>query len=218
MTLVNPGTKPGNDRDRLAAGLSQMAIRFDEHQLDRLMAYGALLRKWNRTYNLVAAGDLENLVTRHLLDSLSILPFVLPGSLLDAGTGSGLPGLPLAVMNAGLECTLLDGAGKKIRFLRHVKRSLGIENIHPAESRVESFEHTGGFDNIVSRAFSSLAGFVQSTRQLAGPNTRLLAMKGRRPDVELATLPEGLKLESVEKLQVPDLHAERHLVIMSVSA
>lgn len=207
-----------SDRDRLAAGLSEMNVHYEEDMLDHLLAYAVLLRQWNRTYNLVSAGDLEHLVTRHLLDSLSIVPFLLPGTLLDVGTGAGLPGLPLAVLRPRSECTLLDGAGKKVRFLRHVKRNLGIENIYPVEARVEDFEYDGGFDNIVSRAFSSLADFTGPVKHLAGRQTRLLAMKGRYPDEELKALPDWLRLESVEKLEVPDLHAERHLVMMSVSA
>ena len=194
-----------------------MGVPVDEFALDQLMAYSALLRKWNRSYNLVSAASLSELAGRHLLDSISILPHLLPGSLLDVGTGAGLPGLPLAVVNTELDCTLLDSSGKKIRFLRHVKRELGLDNVHPVEMRAGDFESDVKFDNITGRAFSSLAEFAGLVRHLAGPATCLLAMKGKYPQDELRELPPWLQLVSVKKLTVPYLHAERHLVMMSVS-
>jgi 16S rRNA (guanine527-N7)-methyltransferase len=175
----------------------------------------SLLRHWNQAYNLVAAADLNSLLVRHVLDSLSILPFIYGSSLLDVGTGAGFPGVPLAIMNPQLECTLLDSSGKKIRFLRHVKRTLKQNNIHPVQSRVEAFEAPGKFDTITSRAFASLADFAAGVQHLAGSGTRLLAMKGKSPEGEMEVLPPWLKVESVEKISVPGLRAERHLVIMS---
>jgi len=212
-------SKKSNKEDlaALVKGLAAMNLQIDTLSMDRLVAFCEMLRKWNRSYNLVSANDLQHLVTRHLLDSISIFPHLAPGSLLDVGTGAGFPGLPLAIVNQGMECTLLDSTGKKIRFLRHVKRTLDLNNVHLVEARAEDYESDGNFDNITSRAFSSIIDFAVRIRHLAGPATRVLAMKGRYPEDELKVLPDWLALQSVEKLEVPDLHAERHLVIMSVS-
>lgn len=206
----------GDERARLAAGLERLGLGCADAAPGRLLAYASLLRKWNRAYNLVAAGDLADLVPRHLLDSLAIQPFLAPGNLLDVGTGAGFPGLPLAICDPSLDCTLLDSAGKKVLFLRHVVRALKLANAHPVKTRVEDFESDRKFDNITSRAFSSLAAFGSAVRHLAGSDTRLLAMKGRHPGEELAALPAWLSVKAVETVEVPDLHAQRHLVIMSV--
>ena len=158
------------------------------------------------------------MITGHLLDSLAILPWVGEGRLLDAGTGAGLPGVPLAVANPRLDVTLLDSAGKKIRFLNHVRRELQLGNMTPVQERLESFMPELGFDVVVSRAFADLASFIRAAVHLLGPTTRLLAMKGRYPDAELRELPDGVRVQSVEELSVPGLQQERHLVIMSVIA
>jgi 16S rRNA (guanine527-N7)-methyltransferase len=166
------------------------------------------------------------MVSRHLLDSLSVLPWLdaaRPTHLLDAGTGAGLPGVPLAIMRPGMQVTLLDSAGKKIRFLRHVKRELALDNISPVQERLEVYSPADfpsvppGFPSvIISRAFSELAQFAAAARHLLGPDTKLLAMKGRRPDAEMARLPAWIRVDRVEKLSPPGLHEERHLVIMSL--
>ena len=137
---------------------------------------------------------------------------------MDAGTGAGLPGVPLAVANPRLDVTLLDSAGKKIRFLNHVRRELQLGNMTPVQERLESFMPELGFDVVVSRAFADLASFIRAAVHLLGPTTRLLAMKGRYPDAELRELPDGVRVQSVEELSVPGLQQERHLVIMSVIA
>jgi 16S rRNA (guanine527-N7)-methyltransferase len=206
-----------NERDQLERGILALGLDCDAGSIDLQFEFVEQLRKWNRTYNLVSATDLGDVVRRHLLDSLAIHSFLVPGSLLDVGTGAGFPGMPLAIAMPEMNCTLLDSAGKKVRFLRHVKRTLKIENVHPHESRVSDFSSDAGFSNIVSRAFCSLGDFAGEVRHLANPDSRLLAMKGRHPAEELQGLPEWLEVVSVEKISVPDLHAERHLVIMSVS-
>jgi len=210
-------TSETGEQARLLRGIESMGLAASDTAVQKLAEYTALLRKWNKAFNLVSRSDLENFDVRHLLDSLSVSPFLLPGSLLDAGTGAGLPGVPLAIMNTGLECTLLDSAGKKVRFLREVRRSLGLENMHPVHARAEEFRSENAFDNICSRAFSSLTDFVNSVRHLADGRTRLIAMKGKNPEAQVEALPGWVKLDQVEPISVPDLHAERHLVIMSVS-
>jgi len=137
--------------------------------------------------------------------------------LLDVGTGAGLPGLPLAIIKPEMEVTLIDSAGKKIRFIRHVGRTLELTNIHPLHQRVEDLDAGTSFANITSRAFASLKEFAEAVRSCADASTRLLAMKGVYPEKELEELPDWVNVQSVEALIVPYLHAERHLVLMSVS-
>ena len=194
-------------------------------QLEQMTAYLELLRQWNQIYNLTAVRDPADMVSRHVLDSLAVLPW-LPEqarlSLLDAGTGGGLPGIPLGIMRPSMSVTLLDSVGKKVRFLRHVKRTLGLNNIYPVQARLEQFalEHatTRPFAGIISRAFSELAPFAHACRPLMDPKTRLYAMKGRLPDQEVEALPAWIRVEKIEKLSVPGLHEQRHLVIMSLFA
>jgi 16S rRNA (guanine527-N7)-methyltransferase len=137
---------------------------------------------------------------------------------LDVGSGAGFPGVPLALVNPEKHFLLLDSAGKRVRFLRHVVRTLGLENVTVSQSRVEEFKHGAPFDTIVSRAFSSLALYAARVGHLAGDLTRMLAIKGRLPSEELAALSPSVKVEAVEAYQVPGLHAERHVVIMSLSS
>ena len=185
-------------------------------QCEALLSYLAQLERWNKAYNLTAVKEPVEMVTRHLLDSLSVAPYINGGRLLDAGTGAGLPGVPLAIVQPGLDVTLLDSSGKKIRFMSHVRRQLNLENIHPVQQRLESHSPESGYDSIISRAFTDLASFAEAARHLATGSLRLLAMKGRYPTAELSELPEWVRVHSVEKLHVPGLQEDRHLVIMSV--
>ena len=201
-------------RSQLESGLTELGQVVSADMLDKLLAYMALLAEWSRTYNLIASGSRKKLLARHILDSLAIAPWLQPGSLLDVGTGAGLPGIPLAIIKPGMEVTLLDGSGKKIRFIRHVERSLRLGNICPLQQRIESLEVGSIFANITARAFASLRGFVEAARPCTDTTTRMLAMKGLHPQQELEELPAWVHLHSVERLQIPGLHAERHIVIM----
>jgi 16S rRNA (guanine527-N7)-methyltransferase len=203
--------------EALETGLAGLAgLELGPGQRGVLLSYLAVLERWNQAYNLTAVKNPADMISRHLLDSLSIAPFISGKRLLDAGTGAGLPGIPLAIAQPGLEVILLDSSGKKIRFLRHVRRELGLENITPVQDRLESFSSALPFDGIVSRAFSDLASFARAARHLAPAATRLYAMKGRHPESELRALPDWARVDSVEKLAVPGLQEDRHLVIMSV--
>jgi 16S rRNA (guanine527-N7)-methyltransferase len=203
----------------LRRGLVALEGRQPEPEKEEaLLSFLALLEHWNRSYNLTAVKAPRQMVTRHLLDSLAVLPWIPGGRLLDAGTGAGLPGIPVAIMNPDLEVTLLDSSGKKIRFLNHVRRELVLENVTPVQQRLESFHARGSYDTIISRAFSDLASFARAARHIMDASSRLLAMKGKFPENELKGLPEWIRTESVEKLAVPGLLEERHLVIMSVIA
>ena len=199
----------------LRRGCREIGLDLAGSEYTALLAYLALLVKWNKTYNLTAIKDPGQMVTRHILDSLAILPWTGNGRLLDAGTGAGLPGVTLAIANPELDVTLLDSTGKKIRFLNHVRRELGLGNITPIQNRLESFAPPTFFDVVVSRAFADLASFVKAAQHLARPSTRLLAMKGRYPDSELRELPDSVRVDSIKKLTVPGLQEDRHLVIMS---
>jgi 16S rRNA (guanine527-N7)-methyltransferase len=205
--------------EMLRTGLIEMTGQApDPEKETALLSYLGLLERWNRAYNLTAVKDPAQMVIRHLLDSLSIVPWISGGRLLDAGTGAGLPGIPLALARPDLEVTLLDSSGKKVRFLNHVRRELGLENITPVQERLESFSAETGYQAIISRAFADLASFARAARHLAVAQSRLLAMKGKRPESELRDLPRWVRVDSVEKLTVPGLQEDRHLVIMSVIA
>jgi len=201
--------------DSLQAGLRQLGLDEAEKIAPGLLAYLDLLQRWNRSYSLTAIRDPREMVSRHLLDSLAVLPWIKGFRLLDAGSGAGLPGLPLAIVRSDMQVTLVDSVGKKIRFLNHAVRELGLNNVTPVQVRLESFHPQAPFDTIISRAFSSLAAFARAARHLAA-GARLLAMKGRFPEGELDDLPDWVRVDSVEKLAVPGLQEDRHLVIMSV--
>ena len=208
------GTNP--ERIKLESGVTRLGLDVPANVIDSLITYMELLKEWSGTYNLIAPKERDFLLARHVLDSLSIAKWLKDGSLLDVGTGAGLPGLPLAIVKPDMQATLLDSAGKKIRFIRHVGRTLKIANIHPLHQRVEDLDQDQAFANITSRAFASLKAFAEASRSCAGESTRLLAMKGTHPQKELEELPEWVTVESIEQLAVPYLHAERHLVIMSI--
>ena len=205
------------DHPKLASGIARLELNVSEQSIERLLWYMELLKEWSQTYNLIAPQDRSALLGRHLLDSLSIAPFVQSGTLLDVGTGAGFPGLPLAIILPELQATLVDGAGKKIRFIRHVVRTLKLDNVKAQDVRAEALDAGSQFDNITSRAFSTLTDFVSLIRPQMASNTRVLAMKGAYPESEIKDLPDWVKVDSVEKLTVPYLQAERHLVIMSLS-
>lgn len=210
---MNDTAFPAALRDELQLGLSTLGL--DAATLaPPLLAYLALLDRWNRTYNLTAVRDPREMVTRHLLDSLAMHAYVPDGTLADLGTGPGLPGIPLAIAKPGLQVTLVESNGKKARFLREAVRTLGLANARVAESRAEAVDEPGRYDAITARALDVLAGIIDVGGHLLRPGGRLLAMKGVRPDEEIAALPAGWHLQSVHPLAVPGLVGERHLVVV----
>lgn len=198
---------------RLHEGLDRLGVVVDATGRDRLLDYVLLLARWNRAYNLTAVRDPAQMVTRHLLDSLAILPWVTADALLDVGTGPGLPGLPLAIARPACHVCLLDASGKKVRFLRQVVTELGLVNAEPVQARAESYQPRRQFDQITSRAFAALPEMVEHTRHLLAPGGRWLAMKGPSTDAELAALPVDVDYR-IERLQVPGDAAFRQLVIL----
>lgn len=198
----------------LRQGARQLDIELTDDQTQQLLAYLALLNKWNKAYNLTAVRDPAEMVSRHLLDSLSILSFVESGRWLDVGSGGGMPGLILAIMRPDAHFTLLDSNGKKTRFLTQAKVELRLANVDVVNQRVEAFNVDQAFDGIVSRAFSSMADFTNLTRHLSDHQTRWLAMKGLYPDEELTALPDDFKVLRSEQLTVPGCQGSRHLLIL----
>lgn len=205
------------ERLKLDRGLEALGLSPDDPTRGRFLDYLEALRHWGKTYNLVAPGEMPVLLERHLFDSLSIARWCGPGPLLDVGTGAGFPGMPLAILEPGRRTVLVDSAGKKVRFLRHVIRALSLDQVQAVHGRIEEYAAAPGFSTITSRAFSSLRDFAENVRHLAGPDTRLLAMKGQVPGDELDDLPDGIVTEAVESVRVPGLEAQRHLVILRVT-
>lgn len=200
----------------LVRGAQELGIELSDVQQQQLLAYLALLIKWNKAYNLTAVRDPDEMVSRHLLDSLSVLPFVAEGgrTWLDVGSGGGMPGVPLAIMFPERAFTVLDSNGKKTRFLTQVKLELKLANLEVVHSRVELFRPAVPFDGITSRAFSSLEDFASWTRHLGNTETRWLAMKGVQPEDELQRLPDDFRLDACHVLKVPGCQGQRHLLIL----
>ena len=194
----------------LESGLAALAL--PGTLAPRLLDYLALLDRWNRTYNLTAVRDPREMLTKHLLDSLAMHPFVEDQQLADLGTGPGLPGIPLAIAKPSLRVALVESNGKKARFLREAVRVLALGNARVLESRAESVAEPGAFDLITARALDRLAGIIAVGGHLLSPNGRLLAMKGQRPDEEINELPRGWRLAAIHALVVPGLGAQRHLL------
>lgn len=202
--------------EELAQGALELGVEVSPKQQQQLLAYLALLIKWNKAYNLTAVRDPDEMVSRHLLDSLSVQPFVLDAgdNWLDVGSGGGMPGIPLAILFPERRFTLLDSNGKKTRFLTQVKLELKLANLEVIHSRVESFKPEQAFSGIVSRAFSSLEDFANWTRHLGDGQSQWLAMKGVHPDDELQALPADFRLAATHVLKVPGCQGQRHLLIL----
>ena len=199
---------------KLTQGLQEAGITLPLDAQQKLLDYLALLQRWNKVHNLTAVREPEEMVTLHLLDSLSVMPYVQGNRLLDVGSGAGLPGIPLAICRPQLQVTVLDSSHKKASFMRQVKAELGLPNLQVVCSRVEAFRPDQPFDTVISRAFSDLAEFMQLTRHLGKPDAQWLAMKGVYPFEELAQIKS--EPSRVVPLQVPGLEAQRHLVFLSL--
>lgn len=201
-------------RVRLAAGLAQLGCSIDAAAQQRLLEYIALLLQWNGAYNLTAVRDPLAMIDRHLIDSLALLPFAQGPDLADIGTGPGIPGLVLALVHPYERVWLVDSNGKKARFLRECLRRFDLPAVAVHEARAETLAAGAGFSQVTSRAYASLADFVASTRQILAPQGRWLALKGKRPDAEIAGLPDDVVVEAMHRLDVPGADGERHLLIL----
>ena len=201
--------------DTIQKGAQQMGAALSDETIQILVKYLAMLEKWNKAYNLTAIRDVEQMISLHLLDSLATLPFITGEEIIDVGTGPGLPGMVLAICCPEKRFTLLDSNGKKTRFLTQVKMELGIHNVTVANERVEKHPHQGEYDHVISRAFASLQDMINWTLPLPKETGNFLAMKGVYPSNEIAALPKEVDLVSVEPLNVPNIQAERHMVVMT---
>ena len=205
---------------QLADGIKQQSLNITEEQQQKLIQFVALLSKWNKVYNLTSIRNKKEMVTLHLLDSLIVLPFFDGAkaspikSVLDVGTGGGIPGIPLAICLPNIEFVLLDARAKKIRFIQTAIAQLGLKNVTAIHARVEDYNGPEGkkFDRIISRAFASLEDMLNYCQHVCQPDGRFLAMKGQILEEEIAQLPEGFKIDELNELKVPGLNAQRHLV------
>ncbi|TNV21119.1 16S rRNA (guanine(527)-N(7))-methyltransferase RsmG [Buttiauxella sp. B2] len=197
--------------------LESAGITLPENQKQQLVGYIELLHKWNKAYNLTSVRRPEEMLVRHILDSIVVEPHLQGSRFIDVGTGPGLPGIPLAIVRPDSHFTLLDSLGKRVRFLRQVQHELHLENITPVQSRVEEFPAEPPFDGVISRAFASLTDMVTWCKHLPAENGRFYALKGLRPDDEIAVLPASFSVEEVIRLQVPELDGERHLVMIKTN-
>lgn len=198
----------------LAHAVDVLGLALPSTTQDRLLAYVDLIAKWNQVYNLTAVRDPEAMLTQHIVDSLAVLPHLPPGSLIDVGTGAGLPGVPVALAEPGRPVTVLDSVSKKTSFIKQVVIELGLANITVVCARAETHRPPGGYAVVISRAFAELATFVQIAGHLCAPDGVMVAMKGQHPRDELASLPPHYTAERVIPLDVPGLAAERHLAFI----
>lgn len=205
---------------RLFDAADRLGLSLGEPEADQLLAYLDLLQRWNGTYNLTAVRDPERMLTQHVVDCLAVIPPlrrhldpIAPRCLLDVGSGGGLPGVVVAILNPSIDVTCVDTVGKKAAFVQQAAASLRLRNLHSQHARVEQMK-APAFDIVTSRAFASLAGFVSLTRQLLAPDGVWLAMKGKDPIDERIALPADIDVFHVEQLNVPGLDAERCLIWM----
>ena len=201
-------------KEQLAQGLQEMGLSLPKTQQLMLLEYVALLKKWNKTYNLTALRNEDKMISHHLLDSLTLLPYVKNAkTLMDVGSGGGMPGIPTAICCPDLHITLLDSNTKKTTFLQQAVIELGLKNVTIASGRVETI-YDKKVDVVTSRAFAELHDFIALTKHLLNENAYWAAMKGVYPYEELEKVPNNIEVYQIDKLTVPQLAAERHMVLM----
>ncbi|MFO6424567.1 16S rRNA (guanine(527)-N(7))-methyltransferase RsmG [Motilimonas sp. KMU-193] len=199
---------------KLDALIKKTDLSVPDQQKSQLIGLVNLLHKWNKAYNLTSVRNPEDMLVKHILDSIVVSPYLQGQRFIDVGTGPGLPGLPLAIMNPDKEFVLLDSLGKRIRFIRQVLLELGIKNVTPVQSRVEEFQDEIGFDGVLSRAFASLHDMLNWCPHLPSQQGVFIALKGVLPEDEIASLPSDFELVATHKLTVPELEGQRHLVLI----
>ena len=203
--------------EELLQGARELGIELSALQQEQLLAYLGLLIKWNKAYNLTAVREPREMVSRHLLDSLAVAKHIHSTRLLDVGAGAGIPSIPLAILWPERQLTALDSNGKKTRFMDQARIELGLQNFSVVQSRVEEYQSELPFDGILSRAYASLADFVQSSQHLLAAGGSFWAMKAQLDSAELSALPKPFKVSACLRLQVPNCDAERHLIRCELS-
>ena len=206
-----------DERSALVEAAGALGAPLAPEAADRLLKLIDELLRWNRTYNLTAITRRDEMITHHLLDSLSVRSALQGTTVADVGTGAGFPGLPLAVVEPERRFTLIDSNNKKVRFVGHAAHLLGLSNVTAVHSRSESFKAVKPFDTVIARAFAALPELLKLVAPLCGPQTRVLAMKGRRPDDEIAGVSSAWRVIEVRPLSVPGLNEERHLVMLQLA-
>lgn len=200
--------------DQLSRRVGELPFSLPPQAEQTLLDFIALLEKWNHAYNLTAVRQPTQMISRHLMDSLVVMPYLHGEQILDVGSGAGLPGIPLALVCPERQFTLLDSNGKKVRFMRQAVSQLGLENVTVVHSRVEQFQSSSGFDTIIARAYATLGELVRGARHLCRSDGRFLIMKGAYPVAEFDDLSAEFELETSHSLHVPGLEAERHLLVV----
>jgi len=204
--------------EKLDKGLKHINIDIPTEQRELLLNFIKLMDKWNKTYNLTSVRDVEQMIDKHLIDSLAVSKFLDGVNFIDVGTGPGLPGIPLAIINPDKNFYLLDSQSKRINFIKQVKREFNIKNIFPILGRCENFENSQPnqihFDGILSRAFASLKDMLMLCGNMADEDTKFLALKGQADSAELSEIDANYKIISINKLNVPQTLGERHLIVI----
>ena len=219
ILAADPGRRglsalPTDVEQRITDGLAQLGVAAGPDPAAALLRYLTLLQQWNRAYNLTSVTGLDDMAVRHILDSATARPYLSGAAILDAGTGAGLPGIPLALLEPSRRFTLLDSVGKKVRFLHQAVAELGLVNVALAQARLEDWQPQELFDTVICRAFGTLAEFVAACGRLVTPAGRLVAMKGRHPADEVCAVPGPWCVVALERVTVPGLDAERHIVVL----
>ena len=196
----------------LTSGLTKMNVAVTAHQQQQLIEFVCLMHKWNKAYNLTSVRDPEQMVVKHLLDSLSVAPSIDADHVIDVGTGPGLPGMPLAIINPQVNFTLLDSLGKRVRFMKQCAHELKLNNVTCVHSRVEEHQNPRPYAIVLSRAFASLKDMLHWCEHLVDSEGKFLALKGQFPQSEIDEVSSHFRVDSVTTLKVPDLVGERHLV------
>ena len=199
---------------KLASLLAQANIKISDQQIQQLIDLVNLLNKWNKAYNLTSVRDPQEMLVKHILDSLVVSPYLHGDRFIDVGTGPGLPGLPLAIINPSKQFVLLDSLGKRISFIRNAIRELGLTNVTPVLSRVEEYQPEDKFDGVLSRAFASLKDMTDWCNHLPKENGYFYALKGIYQEDEINELNEKYTIQEVIELHVPELIGERHLIVL----
>ncbi|MCH1921136.1 16S rRNA (guanine(527)-N(7))-methyltransferase RsmG [Shewanella sp. A3A] len=202
---------------QLQSYLAEANITATVEQQQQLIAFVGLLHKWNKAYNLTSVREPEQMLIRHIMDSLVVSPHLEGERFIDVGTGPGLPGIPLAILNPDKQFVLLDSLGKRIRFQKQVQIELKLTNITPVESRVEAYQPEQGFDGVLSRAFASITDMLQWCHHLPAASGKFFALKGQLDNAELANIPKNFAIEQQITLHVPHLAEQRHLLLIKSS-